>query len=280
MMVLNANRHNMEIEVRLAVVGRLGPPFNGALANRLDNVGANEVSTMTVVAGTDGCPAGWICIARDLRTGGIAASLYRCALDLINQQPSPKIVTVDIPIGLPNAGPRQCDREARARLGRPRSSSVFPAPIRPALGATNRAQASQITFAADGRRVGVQSWAIFPKIHEMDRALSGNPTLQTRVREVHPELCFWAWNNSSSMAHRKKSKQGKLDRKNLIDAYFGNRAMPVVRAQFARHDVGDDDIADAFAALWTAERIQAGGAHVIPAIPPQDANGLRIEIWY
>jgi len=39
-----------------------------------------------------------------------------------------------------------------------------------------------------------------------------------------------------------------------------------------------DDIVDAFAALWTAERIHRGEAMSIPPIPPLDSHGLRMEM--
>jgi predicted RNase H-like nuclease len=45
-----------------------------------------------------------------------------------------EFVVIDILIGLPDRGSRACDVEARALLGKPRSSSVFPAPIRRASG--------------------------------------------------------------------------------------------------------------------------------------------------
>ena len=40
----------------------------------------------------------------------------------------------------------------------------------------------------------------------------------------------------------------------------------------------EDDILDAFAALWTAERIALGISQTIPAVPPKDSFGLRMEI--
>ena len=39
-----------------------------------------------------------------------------------------------------------------------------------------------------------------------------------------------------------------------------------------------DDILDALVALWTAERIARGSAISIPAQPPLDAYGLRMEM--
>jgi predicted RNase H-like nuclease len=49
-----------------------------------------------------------------------------------------------------------------------------------------------------------------------------------------------------------------------------------VRDRYRVKDVGHD----AFAALWTAERIFAGTATVLPDPPPVDAVGLRMEVWY
>jgi predicted RNase H-like nuclease len=44
--------------------------------------------------------------------------------------------------------------------------------------------------------------------------------------------------------------------------------------------VADDDIYDAFAALWTAERIHAGTAEVIPDVPEIDSFGLEMRMWF
>lgn len=233
---------------------------------------------MSLIAGVDGCPVGWICVTRDTRTGRIASALYPTADGLVSQQPCPDIIAIDMPIGLTDAGRRQCDNEARSLLGTPRRNSVFPAPIRPALRAGSRAQASQITKKADGRRVGVQAWGIFHKVRELDTVLSQD--LQQRVREVHPELCFWAWNGHRPMVHTKKSKSGKAERRRLIDGHYGGRVVDQVRARYLVGQVGHDDIYDAFAALWTAERIKAGVAAVIPESPATDSVGLRMGIWY
>jgi predicted RNase H-like nuclease len=43
---------------------------------------------------------------------------------------------------------------------------------------------------------------------------------------------------------------------------------------------GGDDINDAFAVLWTARRIHAGRARVIPDPPEKDARGIDMAIWY
>jgi len=44
--------------------------------------------------------------------------------------------------------------------------------------------------------------------------------------------------------------------------------------------VAPDDIADAFAALWSAERLLAGTAQRLPEAPVHDSYGLPMHIWY
>jgi hypothetical protein len=46
----------------------------------------------------------------------------------------------------------------------------------------------------------------------------------------------------------------------------------------AELEVADDDILDAFAALWTAERIAPGEAVTLPEVPPRDRHGLPMEM--
>jgi predicted RNase H-like nuclease len=200
--------------------------------------------------------------------------MYPTAHALIFQKPRPAVLMIDIPIGLTNGHGRQCDTMARALLG-PRHVCVFAAPIRPALHAGTRQQASQITHGIDGRKVGCQAWAIVPKVGEVDAVLSANPRLQNRVFEVHPEVCFYEWNDRSAFQDGKKSQAGRTARQTLI----GNVRFAAVRNAFAIGQVGHDDIADAFAALWTAERKLLGQALAIPANPLIDQFGLRMEIW-
>lgn len=181
---------------------------------------------------------------------------------------------IDIPIGLSNANASQCDAMTRTLLGN-RHVCVFSAPIRPIFAATTRQQASVISQAANGRRVTCQTWAIVPKIQEIDAVLSANPKLQDRVFEVHPEVSFREWNGGNPFQDREKSQAGKAARQALI----GNQVFAAARSVFTRKQAADDDIADAIAALWTAERKLVGRAQVIPGNPEVDPNGLRMEIW-
>jgi predicted RNase H-like nuclease len=233
------------------------------------------------IAGADGCKQGWICVIRNLEDGEIEARVVGDASELLALSLDLAVLTVDIPIGLTDSGRRLCDVKARQVLGWPRRNSVFPAPIRPALGAQSREEASAITSKADGRRVGAQAWAIYPKIKDMDDALRRLPTTARRkIREVHPEVCFWAWRDGAAIEHSKKSPEGKAERRRLVDRDFGPEAFDLIRDRFPGNQVADDDILDAFAALRTAERVAQGTARTLPEWPPVDGEGLTMEMVY
>lgn len=185
----------------------------------------------------------------------------------------------DIPIGLTDAGLRTCDVEARALLGPQRGSSVFAAPIRPALHAASYLEACEASFKAQQKKLSKQSWAIYPKIRELDDLLRSRADLRERVYEVHPEVTFAAW-RGTPIVEPKKKQPGFSARHDLVSRHFGSHAYDTVRSRYARQDVADDDILDAFAALWTAERILRGDAKSLPANPPFDSEGLPMRMMY
>lgn len=237
-------------------------------------------SSKTLIAGVDGCHAGWLVISRSLEGDEFDSKVFMSFADLTSKLTSQTLLAVDIPIGLPSAGERECDQEARSLLGKPRSCSVFPAPVRSALKAKSQEEASKITQGIDGRRMSVQLWSLLPKIREVDQYLSADIARQEHIREVHPELSFWAWNGQSPMTEKKKTKDGIADRKKLVGSHFGKSAFDNVRSKFTKSQVADDDICDAFASLWTAERIVKGKASVVPASSSVDDVRLRMEICY
>jgi len=232
---------------------------------------------MAVVAGIDGCRGGWLCLTRDRATGTVEARILTVIDELLELDPRPAVAMIDIPIGLPEAGPRACDREARARLGGPRRSSVFPAPIRPMLAAATYADACRIGAACDGRRLSRQAWGIVPKIREVDLFLSADSAREGWLREVHPEVSFSLLVGGQGLGHGKKSAAGRAERETLVTRHFGPTALDI-RDDLLRGTFAADDLLDAFAALWTAERVAAGREIVFPADPPVDACGLPMEI--
>jgi predicted RNase H-like nuclease len=179
-------------------------------------------------------------------------------------------------IGLPERGPRDCDVEARRRLGA-RRSSVFSAPIRPVLAATSHAEASRVRRRAEGKGMSVQAWAIVPKVVEVDRFLRADRRARAVVREVHPEVSFLFLNGGRPMSLPKRRADGRAERVSALRRWCGRE---IDRGLAARGKLGcqPDDVVDAFVALWTAERIARAAAVSIPASPPVDACGLRMEM--
>jgi predicted RNase H-like nuclease len=226
--------------------------------------------------GVDGCAGGWIAAWRGDRPGELDCRRVARLEELLVDAPTPRVVAVDVPIGLLERGARQCDVQARRLLG-VRRSSVFPPPLRPMLGAASRIEASRVRHRIEGKRISIQAWAIVPKIREVDSLLCGHPPWREVVREVHPELCFFFLNQGRPMRERKKTAGGQAERVALLGTWCGAMA---ARAVAERQKLGcqADDIVDALAALWTAERIERGEAVTIPARPPRDAWGLRMEM--
>ncbi|MBN2007975.1 DUF429 domain-containing protein [candidate division KSB1 bacterium] len=232
---------------------------------------------MRIIRGADGCKGGWIAITKNIDTGDITWQLCKNARELIYQEPEPRIIAVDIPIGLPEQGPRMCDQAARKLLGTPRASSVFPAPIRPVLAARSYVDACHIRYQIEGKKVSQQAWHIISKIKDMDECLRQQPESQSRVHEVHPEVCFCFMADQHAMRLNKKSHAGREERITLLEPIFGEC---IAAALAERHQLasGADDVLDAFAALWTAERILSGISQTIPPEPPVDDCGLYMEI--
>lgn len=228
------------------------------------------------IAGVDGCKSGWVAVVDNGREilGLVATSID----ELLSQLPDKSLVTVDIPIGLPDIGWRSCDIQARRRLGSGRASSVFPAPIRPVLEAANYLDACSIREALEGKRMSQQAYAILPKIREVDTLLRLRPEAWTYVREVHPEVSFAHWNAGQPMRVAKKKAAGRAEREELIDDRWPNVRRSLL-GRWPRNQVGRDDLNDAFAALWTAERIINGTAERIPETIERDAMGLTMEMW-
>jgi predicted RNase H-like nuclease len=216
------------------------------------------------VGGVDGCRGGWLLatapatrrapvrlevlptfapIAAAVRDGDLAA------------------VAVDMPIGLPDAGTRPCDVAARALLG-PRRSSVFPAPVRSVLGARDYADALARSRAVDGRGLSVQAYNLLPRIADLDACV--DPSLQERIVEAHPELCF-AELAGRPLPASKRTAAGRAARAALVGT-----VPPVPRGAAV------DDVLDAMALLTTAERLLRGRVRRLGG--ELDGRCLRMEI--
>jgi len=236
---------------------------------------------MSRIAGVDGCPGGWLWISLDTQTNTFQARIFHTAAELLAHDPLLDAMTIDMPIGLVSAGRRRCDELARDLLGN-RHMCVSNAPLRSALYAPSRLAASAITLAATNREVGAHEWALYPKIINLDIVMT--PAQQRWCFEIHPELSFHQWNNGAALQDSKDSAPGRQAREVLIEAQWPGARQTVIQ-QFVQQHVHanwyePDDVNDAFAALWTAQRIASRIAQRIPIAPPIDARGLRMEMWY
>lgn len=184
-----------------------------------------------------------------------------------------EVIGIDIPIGLPEEGPRECDIEARKLLGRTRGSSVFPAPIKEVLYTEDYGQACDIRYRIEGKKMSKQAWAIVPKIREVDLLLKERPQLNTLFYEVHPEVSFYFMGRNEPNTYSKKKKLGIEERIEKPSPHF-NINYDYVKAKSHELRGSEDDIVDALAALWSAERVFHGINRILPVA--SNVEGPRI----
>ena len=232
---------------------------------------------LAMVAGADGCTAGWLYVVAEARgPGSLAYRGMGLAVDfpaLIEATAACDAVAVDVPIGLSADGRREADYAARRCLG-PRRSSVFPPPARALL--SMEGGYWELNAASKAIRAGIsqQTYNILGKIRDADRAMT--PALQSRVTESHPEVSFWALNGGEALAHNKKRPEGRAHRLLLLERVFGESAGTLSPPRGA----GWDDLYDAAVLAWTASRVANGVESRLPETPEVDAKGLRMEIVY
>lgn len=230
--------------------------------------------------GVDGCKAGWFYFRNDGED--ISFGITKTIHNLVFSLPEQSKVFIDIPIGLIDSGlqGRLCDSEARKLLTGKRASSVFSAPCRPVLTAQDYLEAKSISEKHIGKKLSQQSFAITPKIKEVDDFLSSN-TKDVSVREIHPEICFWALNKKKALQSRKKDTEGYNERLALITDYIPQAKFFVEAAmqKYLRKEVARDDIVDALAALIVA-MAPPEEVFTIPEQPVRDSRNLPMEIVY
>ena len=242
------------------------------------------------VVGVDGCKGGWFAVRIEGGDeGDYTACVFPTMAELLAAWDDAALILIDVPIGLPHSkDARACDAEARSRLG-PRRSSVFPPPGREALrmdrGAHRHGLVSEANRRETGNGLSIQAFGIVPKIREVDELIrERGHDARPAIREVHPEVCFWALNGGAPMRHGKLTQAGRDERLGVLrqlnprvddvyDEALGRRLRKVV----AR-----DDILDAIVAAVTAVPAERPGASLpaLPGEPERDALGLPMEMVY
>lgn len=234
-----------------------------------------------ICAGADGCGAGWVLATWGGPGTEIEFSIHPRFDAIVEGLGEFQSVALDAPIGLLEKaveGGRDVDKLARRLLGPKRGSSVFPAPIRAVLFANSysEALALQQSSSAAGKGLSQQCFNIRHLIRQIDEWIT--PLRQERVVEIHPELCFFAANGDQPVLAPKRTPDGYLQRRRILDKQ-GVISLDNELPRFRKSDAAPDDLLDAAIAAWTAWRHAHRQALRLPEDPPVDARGLRMEMW-
>lgn len=225
---------------------------------------------MTRVLGVDARVGGWVGV--ELVDGVFARALSVDRLADLTDCGAYAAIGVDVPLGLFETGLRDADAEARKLLGR-RASSVFTTPPRRVLLEESYAAAGAVQRRLTGQGLARQSYALRPRILEAD-AIYGAGSLP--LHEVHPELSFTMIGGGHPPGARKKTWRGQWDRV----ARLASVGIVVPVEIGAAADAAPDDVLDAAAAAWSAQRIADGRGVPVPDPPPRNERGQLSAIWY
>lgn len=204
------------------------------------------------VVGIDGCRGGWVVV-----TAGpgpkLAAEVATDLAPLIEAVRHGRIAAaaIDMPIGLLEDRPRQADIEARALLGR-RRSTVFPAPVRAVLAASSYREACEVSRAASGKALSKQTYNLVERIRILDELL--RPDDGHRIVEAHPELAFARL--AGEPLSSKHEPEGRARRAALLDRALGPPFVELRRTSTAPRI----DLLDAAVLVMTARRVAVGDA--------------------
>ena len=210
------------------------------------------------VLGVDGCRGGWLAAAvtgdqRRARLAGWALGRFDDVL-AAGWDPAPDVVAVDIPVGLLDAGRRDCDVAGRHALGGRAAARVFLVPPRYAVEAPTYEAANDLLRGRGEPAVSWQTYALSRAILEVDARLD-----DPRLYEVHPDLSFLAM--TGRVLTSKHTATGRTERHEALAGWLD------VDDALARRPTGapSEDAMDALAAAWSATRVRAGLAVVHPA---------------
>ena len=232
--------------------------------------------------GVDGCRAGWFFVA--IGPGDeLELGIFETIEKLWQTYSAAKWILIDIPIGLPSIGTkvRPCDKAARQVLSPKRHHSIFSPPCREALAADNFPAACKINRGICDRKISIQAWHISRKIKEVDELMSTHQVARDKLRETHPEVCFWALAGKQPMTHYKKRPEGEAERFAVLKNYLGQSSAVFQTAldRYRRKQLARDDILDALVNAVTAARLDSN-METLPSEPVMDMLGLPMQMIY
>ncbi len=244
--------------------------------------------------GVDWGKRGWFSVGFD--SHGDYDMGYGKFRELVDRYSQASVLLVDIPIGLVSGKEewRVCDLKAKDLL-EGRGGSVFLTPPRYVIEESRRAKSGpggyrefQNALASinrprrPGTKFSSQAWNITPMIAEVDEVVASRlKDSGPEVREVHPEVCFWALNDRRPMANSKKKLLGQEERVRVL-AGIEPRTQDILHTALRDHanHAAADDVLDALAAAITAREGYPDKLQTVPENPPKDARGLPMEMVF
>lgn len=198
------------------------------------------------LAGVDGCRGGWLAAVLD--GAHLSWRLVPAFRDLYDDT-TLSVIAIDVPIGLPESGPRACDVQARALIG-PRRSSVFAAPVRAVLHHTVYADARTALATLGAASMSAQAFGIVRAVRDVDERVTEAD--DDRIVETHPEVAFFVM---GGVVAGKRTAPGVAQRIRLLSDWRPD-LLEILATAPERAPI--DDALDALACLWVAERWAAG----------------------
>ena len=174
---------------------------------------------------------------------------------------------IDLPVGLPDCGYRQCDIDAKGLVG----SRVF-------LGARwgiwqfkCYQDANAYYWRAGDKGISQQLWCIRDKLKEVNEWMT--PDRQIKLLETHPELVFKRLTGAD--LESKKSATGRQQRIKMLLAHGVKEIEHWLEMRRGTGN-GRDDMIDASVCALAARESK----NRFPRKPEFDSRGIRMEIWY
>ena len=273
-------------------------------------------TSMCKYVGVDGCKAGWFSVGLD-DNNGYELVVFSEFSQVTEYYINSDLILVDMPIGMVKLtddthGGRLCERAARKIAG----SSVFPTRSRTVVYEVANVPTSQYERAYDkamrlnrsgkfrkNKVPGItkQSHEITPKIVELDKEVIKTVRKKgPKIREIHPEICFWALNGKELLKSSKRNSKGRGKRAAVLERYleghpkriydsackrtskFYDYAGQKYRKFLMTTEVARDDILDALAGAVTAKIGSQDESRLkkLPNSPCIDCKKLPMEMVY
>lgn len=245
---------------------------------------------MAAYLGLDWTEHGWLGVAL-FEDGGYDVDVFPSVSSAWVAHPDCRRALVDVPIGLTDDERRRCEEVAIKYLAPERHHSLFWTPVREAVFSRTLAAAKRINQRAIGQSVQTQAWHLCPRIREVDDFISLFPDeAPGRLRESHPELCFWAFNEARPLETSKHEDEGiehrlslLADHHELAEQIFEDAVETFIDPPPYARRLGRDGRADVLDALALAITAASSDRKLrrIPAKPQRDARAdytLDIEM--